>query len=278
MRKSYYSLGLMSGTSMDGVDASIIQSNGESKYKVIMDKYFEYPQATYKDLTKLRDKIKSSKDLKNFSKEIKKAEKEITLFHAKAVSQILKKTKTNVDFIGFHGQTIYHNPIEKISKQLGDGNLLSQLTKKTVIYDFRQNDIKNNGEGAPLTPIFHKLLKTKFKIIDMSSFSIFLALILIVCFLLVLVIMVQNPKGGGLSSSFGGDSQQIGGVKKTTDFLDKSTWVLASLLLILILLSNITLDTGNTNSESKLLDSNSIEETIPETLPENIPLEIPVQE
>ncbi len=52
--------------------------------------------------------------------------------------------------------------------------------------------------------------------------------------------MVQNPKGGGLSSSFGGgDSQQIGGVRKTTDFLDKSTWALASLLLILILLSNI---------------------------------------
>ena len=59
----------------------------------------------------------------------------------------------------------------------------------------------------------------------MSSFSIFLALIIFVSFLLVLVIMVQNPKGGGLSSSFGGDSQQIGGVKKTTDFLDKSTWV-----------------------------------------------------
>ena len=72
----------------------------------------------------------------------------------------------------------------------------------------------------------------------MSSFSIFLILILIVSFLLVLVIMVQNPKGGGLSSSFGGgDSQQIGGVRKTTDFLDKSTWALASLLLI----SNITI-------------------------------------
>ena len=69
-----------------------------------------------------------------------------------------------IDFIGFHGQTIYHNPIEKISKQLGDGNLLSQLTKKTVIYDFRQNDIKNNGEGAPLTPIFHKLIINKKKI------------------------------------------------------------------------------------------------------------------
>ena len=112
----------------------------------------------------------------------------------------------------------------------------------------------------------------------MSSFSIFLILILAVCFLLVLVIMVQNPKGGRLSSSFGGDSQQIGGVKKTTDFLDKSTWVLASLLLILILLSNITLNNGDVNTESKLLDSQTIDANIPEAIPDDIPLEIPVQE
>jgi preprotein translocase subunit SecG len=89
--------------------------------------------------------------------------------------------------------------------------------------------------------------------------------------------MVQNPKGGGLSSSFGGDSQQIGGVKKTTDFLDKSTWILASLLLILILLSNITLNSGDVNTESKLLDSEIVEENIPETLPDDIPIEIPVE-
>jgi len=163
MSKSYYSLGLMSGTSMDGVDASIIQSDGETKYKVIIDKYFKYPQGIYKNLIKLRDKIKSSKDLKKFSKEVKNVEKEITLFHAKAVNEILKKTKVKVDFIGFHGQTIYHNAKEKISKQLGDGKLLSKLTKKTVVYDFRQNDIENGGEGAPLTPIFHKLLVEKFK-------------------------------------------------------------------------------------------------------------------
>ena len=77
MSKSYYSLGLMSGTSMDGVDASIIQSDGETKYKPIIDKYFEYPQAIYKDLTKIRDRIKSSKDLKKFSKKIKNIEREI---------------------------------------------------------------------------------------------------------------------------------------------------------------------------------------------------------
>ena len=90
--------------------------------------------------------------------------------------------------------------------------------------------------------------------------------------------MVQNPKGGGLSSRFGGDSQQIGGVKKTTDFLDKSTWVLASLLLILILLSNLTIDKGTENTDSKLLNPNDIESTIPEFLPDDIPLEIPVKE
>ena len=112
----------------------------------------------------------------------------------------------------------------------------------------------------------------------MSSFSIFLVLIISVSFLLVLVIMVQNPKGGGLSSSFGGDAQQIGGVKKTTDFLDKSTWVLASLLLILILLSNLTIDKGTENTDSKLLDPNQTESTIPESIPDEIPLEIPVQD
>ena len=75
MSKSFYSLGLMSGTSMDGVDASIIQSDGETKYKEIMDKYFEYPEGIYKDLIKLRDKIESFKDLKKlaiFSKNCKK--------------------------------------------------------------------------------------------------------------------------------------------------------------------------------------------------------------
>jgi anhydro-N-acetylmuramic acid kinase len=154
----------MSGTSMDGVDASIIQSDGETKYKVIIDKYFKYPQDIYNNLIKLRDKIKISKDLKKFSKEVKNVDKEITLFHAKGVNEILKKTKVKVDFVGFHGQTIYHNAKEKISKQLGDGKLLSQLSKKTIVYDFRQNDLKHGGGGAPLAPIFHKLIVSQNKI------------------------------------------------------------------------------------------------------------------
>ena len=72
--------------------------------------------------------------------------------------------------------------------------------------------------------------------------------------------MVQNPKGGGLSSSFGGGgTQQLGGVKKTTDFLDKSTWALAVMLVLLILASNFAIDNSNENLESKALNTDEIE-------------------
>lgn len=109
----------------------------------------------------------------------------------------------------------------------------------------------------------------------MSTFSIFIILIIIVCLLLMLVIMVQNPKGGGLSSSFGGGGTQIvGGVKKTGDFLDKSTWTLATLLIVLILLSNVALKSNYSGADSKLLqggDDNSIETVIPDEIPTTIP-------
>ena len=172
MSKFYCSLGLMSGTSADGVDASIIQSNGDTEYEVILDKYFKYNQSIYENIHNLKEEIKNSEDLKNLSKKIQPLEKEITLFHAKVVNEIIINSKTNIDFLGFHGQTIFHNAREKISKQLGDGKLLSKLTKKSVIYDFRQNDLKNGGQGAPLTPIFHKMLADKFKIKPVSFYNI----------------------------------------------------------------------------------------------------------
>jgi preprotein translocase subunit SecG len=87
----------------------------------------------------------------------------------------------------------------------------------------------------------------------MSTFSIFLVLITIVCFLLIVVIMVQNPKGGGLSSTLGG-STQIGGVQKTTDFLDKSTWTLAAVLIALILLSSLSFGGSLSDTDSKIID------------------------
>jgi len=96
----------------------------------------------------------------------------------------------------------------------------------------------------------------------MSTFSIFLVLITIVCFLLIVVIMVQNPKGGGLSSTLGG-STQIGGVQKTTDFLDKSTWTLATILIVLILLSSLSFGGSLSDTDSKIIDKT--ETTAPKT-------------
>ena len=164
MGRIYTALGLMSGTSGDGVDASIISSDGNNQYNQIINKYFKYDEKIYENLQKLRDQISNLEDLKNSENDINFLEKEITLFHAKVSNEILALIDMKVDFIGFHGQTIYHNSDEKISKQLGIGKLLSKLTKKKVVYDFRQNDLKNGGQGAPLTPIFHKLLKDKYKL------------------------------------------------------------------------------------------------------------------
>ena len=76
-------MGLMSGTSGDGVDASIIESDGQNKYNIILDKYFEYGSGIYKNIYKLKEKINNSKDLKILSKEIIDLEKKITLFHEK---------------------------------------------------------------------------------------------------------------------------------------------------------------------------------------------------
>jgi anhydro-N-acetylmuramic acid kinase len=158
MKKIYTSLGLMSGTSMDGVDASIIKSNGEDKYEVVFDQYFKYGEEIYEQLVDIRNKINSSKDLEVNSIILADIERKITLFHAFVCKKIISDNSFDIDFIGFHGQTIFHNANEKISKQLGDANLLSNLLKKKVVYNFRENDIFNGGQGAPLAPIFHQLL------------------------------------------------------------------------------------------------------------------------
>ena len=162
MGKIYTALGLMSGTSGDGVDASIIKSDGNANYEVILDKYYKYTDEIYKKFHSLKKTQDNRNDYKRFFSKYEKTilflETEITLFHADLVNEIIKDYKIDIDFIGFHGQTIWHDPEGRFSRQLGDGKLLSKYTKKTVIYDFRANDLKNLGQGAPLASIFHKLL------------------------------------------------------------------------------------------------------------------------
>ncbi|MDC1014142.1 anhydro-N-acetylmuramic acid kinase [Candidatus Pelagibacter sp.] len=159
--KLYTAIGLMSGTSMDGVDVSLIRSDGFNQFTNIFDEYFEYNESLHQELIELRNLILNTNDLEQHSSRLNELEREITVFHSKIVNKISNKYQDQIDFVGFHGQTIFHNPELKISKQLGDGRLMSQLVEKKVIYDFRQEDILNKGQGAPLTPIFHNLLSKK---------------------------------------------------------------------------------------------------------------------
>ncbi len=175
MKNNFYTaIGLMSGTSMDGVDASLIRSNGIDKFTNILDKYYKFEDKLFQKLINLKNSIYTSDDLFKYSNDLNDLERELTIFHSRIVNEIIDEYKDKIDLIGFHGQTIFHDSKIGISKQLGDGSLLSQLTKKKVIYDFRQEDILNGGQGAPLTPIFHnlisKILKNKIEVHKLICF------------------------------------------------------------------------------------------------------------
>ena len=164
MKNLITSIGLMSGTSCDGIDASIIKSNGENEVHFLGNYFLPYEETIKSRIRELKKKINLAIDLEKNISEIDNLEKEITFLHAKTVNLIIEKyelSKTEIDLIGFHGHTIFHSFNEKKTKQIGGGKLLSELTNLNVVYNFRENDIKNGGQGAPLVPIFHKLLQIK---------------------------------------------------------------------------------------------------------------------
>ena len=156
MEKNISALGFMSGTSGDGVDTSVISSNGKDIINIKYNRFDPYPKSLSNKIHRVKENIAERQDLLRYSSDIEDLEIQVTNFHADIANKLPKEI--NFDLIGFHGHTIYHNSDEKISKQIGHGIDLSKITKKTVVYDFRQNDIKNGGEGAPLSPIYHLAL------------------------------------------------------------------------------------------------------------------------
>ena len=161
MEKNLSALGFMSGTSGDGVDTSVISSNGKDTINIKYNRFDPYPTSLSNKIHRLKESISEMQDLLKYSSEIDKLETEITDFHIDIAINATKEV--DYDLIGFHGHTIYHNTEEKISKQIGLGTNLSKFTNKDVVYNFRQNDIKNGGEGAPLSPIYHlALIKSLF--------------------------------------------------------------------------------------------------------------------
>lgn len=141
-------IGLMSGTSLDGVDVAVLVTDGDREAHQRYAKTFPYPDA-------LRSKLKQCLNQKDDSNPLlQEAEEEMTRFHAKACREALDMFP-DVSLIGFHGQTIWHAPEEGRTRQLGNGALLAHLTGREVVYDFRSNDMRHGGQGAPLMPLFH---------------------------------------------------------------------------------------------------------------------------
>ena len=159
---SYLSIiGLMSGTSFDGIDLSYIYSDGNTFERTGINSITPYQNQT-KNLIKIA-LVNPIKFLKN-KKKLSLLNRLITLDHVDAVKKFIIKNKISPKLIGFHGQTILHNPRDRKSYQLGDGQLLSELLKLDVVYNFRSNDLKFGGEGAPISPIYHKYILENLKV------------------------------------------------------------------------------------------------------------------
>lgn len=149
-------IGLMSGTSLDGVDVALIETDGVNHVKPLGFSYFPYEAG-------LRDAIRACFGARSKTPHIEMAERSLTLAHVDAVKAFMAAaglSAQDVDYIGFHGQTITHDPANRFTWQLGDGGLLARETGVHVVYDFRSADVAVGGQGAPLIPAYHRARAT----------------------------------------------------------------------------------------------------------------------
>lgn len=158
-QKVYTAIGLMSGTSLDGVDAALIRSDGMGKVEPI-----GFVSEAYG--SELRAALRACFGKAGLDGAGREAEREMTMAHVDAVRKLMEQYPGHKpDVIGFHGQTILHNIGDKVTVQIGDAALLAAETGVDVVHDFRKQDVAAGGQGAPLAPLYHaaraKALKLK---------------------------------------------------------------------------------------------------------------------
>lgn len=154
-------IGLMSGTSMDGIDLALVRTDGEHRVERGPAHGVAYEPAFRKVLAAALEAAKAIRMRDERPGELAEVERELTLRHARAVEDFLRKyglARKDIDYIGFHGQTVLHRPLEALTVQIGDGNLLARETGIPVVHDMRANDMVHGGQGAPLVPAYHAAL------------------------------------------------------------------------------------------------------------------------
>ena len=161
MSKKKRAIGLMSGTSMDGIDVALIETDGGRELVHGPSGANAYP-AEIK--VKLRGALQEAQGLKDRADRpagLLELERQLTQLNGEAVRRFLESNgiaPESVDVIGYHGQTVLHDPGRAMTVQLGDGALLAALTGIDVVYDMRAADVAAGGEGAPLAPVYHRAL------------------------------------------------------------------------------------------------------------------------
>ncbi len=153
---SLWALGLMSGTSLDGIDAALICSDGRGRVDAGPRLTVPYDEA-------FRARLRGVLGAANPAPDpvVDSVERELTLRHAEAVGRLLGRgamVPGAVTVIGFHGHTILHEPVQGRTRQIGDGALLAARTGIDVVCDFRARDMAEGGQGAPLAPLYHAAL------------------------------------------------------------------------------------------------------------------------
>lgn len=154
-------IGLMSGTSLDGIDVALLRTDGEAV--VERGPFLAQPyDAAFR--RRLQEALETATAIGARSErpgDLAEIERELTLRHAEAVRVFLAENRiaaSDIDVIGFHGQTVLHRPDAGLTVQLGDGRLLARETGIDVVYDMRANDMLHGGQGAPLIPVYHAAL------------------------------------------------------------------------------------------------------------------------
>lgn len=175
MSKLYTALGLMSGTSLAGIDIALVRTDGEGTVKRGPARTYPYvPQqrAILEDALKDALAIRERRERPGSLAEV---EWSLTEWHALAVESFCRDfglTDSDIDVIGFHGQTVIHRPERRLTVQLGDGPLLARRLKARVVHDLRAGDIAVGGQGAPLAPIYHRALARSLEVLPLAFLDI----------------------------------------------------------------------------------------------------------
>jgi anhydro-N-acetylmuramic acid kinase len=157
-------IGLMSGTSLDGIDAALIETDGAAIVRFGAVGYRGYGEAERTLLRQALDEAVRLTDRTARPGVLAEAEELVTRLHGDAIEALLAANALDpatIDVVGFHGQTVLHRPGAKLTVQIGDGAALATRLGIPVAYDFRAADVAAGGQGAPLVPVFHQALARK---------------------------------------------------------------------------------------------------------------------